>query len=216
MPVIPVPALSAVVLCGGRSQRMGQDKAGIELDGKSLLQLTCDSIPVAPDDIVVVGAPNQSLPALDSKISVVRDTSPFPGPLPALLTGMRWLRNDLSHDDPQSTVWVTGCDTPFVTTDLIRDLHYRLIQSSADAITLTENGRRNPLLAIYQLRVTNTLEQAIDRGVNRATEFLGLLNVLERPANELRTPKSGARATTNLNTPEELEAVKDLAQSQLR
>lgn len=213
------PALSAIVLCGGRSARMGKDKANVQLDGQALLQHTCDSIGQITDNIVVVAAPDQTLPRLTAKVVVVRDLSPFPGPLPAMLSGFQRLQMTADGRDPESCVWMSGCDTPFITAEIISNLHRQLIQSPADVVTLTEGNRRNPLLAVYRLRVASKLQQAIESDVRRATQFLNSLDVLEYPVDGLAThggtthgslPSKDARVspTTNLNTPEDLDAAR--------
>ncbi|HRC61654.1 MAG TPA: NTP transferase domain-containing protein, partial [Dehalococcoidia bacterium] len=61
-----MPRTAAIVLAGGRSRRMGRDKAALVLRGRSLLQRALDAVGAVVDEIVVVGAPGRALPEVRS------------------------------------------------------------------------------------------------------------------------------------------------------
>ena len=79
-------SLAAVILCGGRSRRMGTDKAGLTFGEESLLHRVCRLTLGAANPVVVVAAPDQKLPALPDDVHLVRDLFPGEGPVGGVLT----------------------------------------------------------------------------------------------------------------------------------
>lgn len=197
--------LAAIVLCGGRSSRMGRDKASLRIGEKSFLQHTCDAVSKLANQIVVVAAADQQVDDCGGKVIVVRDDIAYPGPLPALHRGIDALRIHLQDDTiSQTSVWVTGCDTPFVTAEIITQLWQHQQKQSADVATLTEGGQDNPLLAVYKLSALQTLEPFIASGHRRATEYLNTLKVTKLAVETIATDQQAPAATTNLNTQTDL------------
>jgi molybdopterin-guanine dinucleotide biosynthesis protein A len=85
----------AIVLAGGRSSRMGRDKAVVVLDGAAMIERVLTAIEEALGvgaKTIVLAARGQTLPP--SKARVLRDESPFAGPLVALATGLEVARED--------------------------------------------------------------------------------------------------------------------------
>lgn len=99
-----ISGVTGVVLAGGASRRMGQDKALLVWQGQTLLSRTVDCLSSLCDEIIVVG------PERDVQLApcarVVADILPNSGPLGGLYTGMREARN--------SVVLALACDLPHV------------------------------------------------------------------------------------------------------
>src|SRR3954471_20287396 len=87
----PVMGRGALILCGGKSSRMGRDKATLQFGPELMLQrvVRLMSDVVGPAEITVVAAPNQSLPELPAAVRVARDNREFRGPIEGLATGLR-------------------------------------------------------------------------------------------------------------------------------
>ena len=68
--------LTGIVLAGGRSRRMGEDKASLMLDGVSLLQRCVDRLASVADELVLVGAPGRALPSVAPPSSQAPPGSP--------------------------------------------------------------------------------------------------------------------------------------------
>src|SRR3954471_21362428 len=83
----------AVILCGGKSSRMGQDKAALPFGPETMLQRVARLISevVDPKNLVVVAEADQSLPVLPVGVTVAHDSRQFRGPLEGLATGLRAL-----------------------------------------------------------------------------------------------------------------------------
>src|SRR5687768_11630401 len=100
----------AIILCGGKSSRMGQDKANLPFGPEKMLQRVVRLISevVNPKNLVVVAAPDQSLPALPVDVAVAYDSRRYRGPLEGLATGLRAL------EDHVDAIYATGCDVPLL------------------------------------------------------------------------------------------------------
>ena len=77
----------AIILCGGKSSRLGTDKSQLAFGPESLLERTVRIIGdvVEAQDIIVVASPTQHLPNVAHH--VVRDERPYSGPLAAMMSG---------------------------------------------------------------------------------------------------------------------------------
>jgi molybdopterin-guanine dinucleotide biosynthesis protein A len=128
---------SAVVLAGGTAARMGgADKAGIELDGRTLLQHALDAV-VDAVEVVVVGDPVPT----DVPATFVREDPSYGGPAAALLTGLGALL------EAAPTVVVLAVDMPRVTPHTLHRL--RLATAGHDGSALVDaTGRRQLAMAL--------------------------------------------------------------------
>ncbi|MCR9202632.1 MAG: molybdenum cofactor guanylyltransferase [Planctomycetaceae bacterium] len=195
------PSLAAVVLCGGRSMRMGADKAMVQLAGRTLLQHVVDRAAQACSQIVVVAAAEQTLPALPASVHVICDDVPDAGPLAGLLTGMRWLQRQSAA---VSGIWLTGCDTPLVDADVVLRVASRL--GEADAVAIECEGHTNPLLAVYRPSLLAALELQFAQGERSLSRCLNRLKARSVRAIDV----ASVSQLINVNTPEVLARVADL------
>ncbi len=148
--------MNSIILTGGNSSRMGQDKCPMALNGKTLLQRTMDRINTLCEEIILVmgqGAvsPYSELPA---NVKIVNDFSKGKGPLMGIYSGLKASRDDYSI--------VVGCDMPFLNTTL---LQYMVdLSPHFDIVTLTVNGLPEPLHTIYSRRCTDIIEEMMKEG----------------------------------------------------
>jgi molybdopterin-guanine dinucleotide biosynthesis protein A len=110
---VTLPA-SAVVLAGGASRRLGQDKRGIRFgSAPTLLDQTVGRLATLSDDVVVVCSPLTPI-AVPPTGRVVADESPGSGPLGGIVAGLRAVRGE--------RVAVVACDLPFLSTSVLRTM----------------------------------------------------------------------------------------------
>lgn len=139
----PLPDVAAIVLCGGRSSRMGRPKAWLPFGhGEVMLQRVVRLVGEAAWPIVVVAAPGQELPPLPDSAQVVRDEVADRGPLQGLAAGLAAL--------PDSTefAYATATDVPFLEPLWIRLLRDRI--GDADLAIPLVGGYHQPLSALYR------------------------------------------------------------------
>ncbi|HEX2475019.1 MAG TPA: molybdenum cofactor guanylyltransferase, partial [Lacipirellulaceae bacterium] len=137
----------AIILCGGKSSRMGRDKATLPFGPELMLQRVVRLVGevVAFENMVVVAAPNQLLPALPAGVSTVRDVQEYRGPLAGLATGLRALA------DRVDAAYVTSCDVPL----LIPAFSERMFDllGDFDIAVPIDAQHHHPLAAVYRSSV---------------------------------------------------------------
>ncbi len=138
------------VLCGGRSRRMGRDKAWLPFGGERLLQRAARIVAgaVGAGRVVVVARPGQTLPALSGDITVLRDDVRDQGPLGGLVPALR--------EDDDAPCFVTSCDAPLLRAEVI-DLLFAAL-GDADVAVAEAAGYVHPLCAVYRPRVRPLIE----------------------------------------------------------
>src|SRR5262249_61922136 len=108
--------VGGIVLCGGRSSRMGRPKAWLPFDGEPMLVRVVRRLGEAVSPLVVVAAPGQDVPPLPADVTVVRDEVAGRGPLQGLQAGLEALRGGAEAAD------LSSCDVPFLRPAFVRPL----------------------------------------------------------------------------------------------
>jgi molybdopterin-guanine dinucleotide biosynthesis protein A len=141
----PVPERrAAIVLAGGRSQRMGSPKATLEWHGSTLLRRAVGIVGrVVDGPIVVVRAAGQELPSLPPDVEVVEDERDGRGPLQGIASGLARI------GDRAAVVYVTGVDMPRLHPALIEHV-LRSLRAGDDVALPHVGGFAQPLAAAYR------------------------------------------------------------------
>lgn len=145
------PVFDAIVLAGGRSSRLGGvPKAGLVLEGRTLLQRTSAALRGARQ-LTVVGP--EPAAAVGAEGHYVREDPPFTGPAAAVVAGL------LADTGPRAP-WcaVVACDMPRVA-DLLRVLLAEARAGAELSLVAVDDGREQPLAALYR---TEDLRTAVD------------------------------------------------------
>jgi molybdopterin-guanine dinucleotide biosynthesis protein A len=200
-----VAAIGGIVLAGGRSTRMGRDKASLEWHGRPLVVHVCEQVAAAVDGpVVVVAAAGQSLPALPARVEIAEDLVADRGPLEGLRSGLTALaaRAELA--------FVTSVDAPHLRPELIHALVGRL--EDADAAMPVTDGLAHPLTAVYRTSLVGLVAELLDVGERRArvvgersrTVFVSRDALLSDSA--LRAVDPELRSLSDVDTPADLDA----------
>lgn len=196
--------VTAVVLAGGRSLRMGVDKTLLPLDGRALVARVCDAVgEICASTIVVTNRPEALADVpLPPAVRVLRDEVAYQGPLGGLVTAMA----AADHE------WVlaVAADMPHLEPEIVRTLWE--LRDGADAVVPTTPEGHEPLLALY--RVAACLPPArdlLESGRRRLVAFFSKVKVVEVPADALRAADPDLRSLVNVNTPQELADSRDVA-----
>ena len=184
-------SVSAAIMAGGRSKRMGQDKAWIELDGEPLIKRVADVLAQVADEVIVVA--NEPRYA-SLGLRVVKDRYPNGGALGGIATGV----GAAAHD----TVLVAACDMPFLSPAVWQLLLGHA--SEGDVVIPRIGGEYETLHALYTKACLPHMARALAEDRLRVIAFFDQVRVLAIDEPELRAVDPGLRSFTNVNTPEEL------------
>lgn len=146
----------AIILCGGRSSRLGSDKALLPFGNETMLQRIVGTVAsvVEPRSVIVIASPDQQLPPL--AVPVARDETPYQGPLHALTRGFTSLPTGVE------AVFVTGCDAPLLQPAVMEWLFNEL--GDFDAAIPFDGERFHPLCAIYRRSIVETINRLLAEG----------------------------------------------------
>jgi molybdopterin-guanine dinucleotide biosynthesis protein A len=179
-------AEAGFVLAGGRSSRMGRDKALLECNGSRLIGRVAEVVAAAAGVVAIIGDP-----AKYGKFGYPVHPDVFVGCGP--LAGIHAALKATSAD------WnlVVACDMPDVNAAFLRELLRRAEERAADCLVPAgASGRLEPLCAVYHRRALPTIERSLDNGIRKVVDGLAGLRI-----EVLRLDRAGP--FRNVNTPEE-------------
>ncbi|MEP6755471.1 MAG: molybdenum cofactor guanylyltransferase [Chthonomonadales bacterium] len=188
----------AILLAGGKSQRMGEDKTRLLVDGQSILVRTitklqgfADRIIIVADDISRISNPVGVTPEPE----IVIDRFPDTGPLGGIITGMQAL-GDGSH-------LVVACDMPGLNIGVLELLLQR-VSANFDAVVPTTGGNAEPLCAVYNSTCLPLLLDYLASGGRSVHKALSKLNTVYIDESTWGPVDPTGNCFTNLNKPEDL------------
>ena len=188
--------LGCVVLAGGKSSRMGQDKALLSYQGGSFLERICQTLDDFTDKYIARGPYEVSPKGLDEEWKIIGDHFPEKGP-------MGGLEAALSSCESKA-LFVTTCDMPLLQKSLV-DAICREYSDDLDALVVqTTNGRIHPLCGVYHTRVLPVIRQMLEKDNCR---LMGLLDQLQ--VCYLQLDDKMAKQVTNVNTREDLQKLEE-------
>ncbi|MDH4140378.1 MAG: formate dehydrogenase accessory sulfurtransferase FdhD [Coriobacteriia bacterium] len=196
--------LTAAVLAGGRSLRMGVDKTLLDVEGKPLVARVVAAVQsVCAHTLVVTNRPEMLEDVgLPVDVPVTTDEVAYQGPLGGLVTAM-----GVAEDE-----WVlaVAADMPWLEPELIRALWDA--RDAADVVLPVSERGPEPLLALYRSEAClPAARAALSSGRRRLVAIFGGLRVIEVPVADLREADPELRSLVNVNTPEELAEVREHA-----
>lgn len=197
-PFGPLPA-SGVVLAGGRASRFGGDKLATTIGGRTLLAHTVAAVGEVCREVVVVlgaGAPEPAELA-GTAVRVVRDASPYPGPLVAFLGGLEVAREPL--------VVLVGGDMPALRSSFLRCLLAALLRSDVDAVLPVRRGRPIPMPSAVRLGATLPVARHVVASGERSLRGLfASLRTFELPEADWRPFDPEASSLLDVDRPGDL------------
>ena len=159
--------VGGIVLCGGRSTRMGSPKAWLPVGDEVLLQRTVRVVGAVGSPVVVVAAVGQTVPTLPAGVLVVRDEVEGNGPLAGLAAGLAAL------DGQADAAYLSACDVPLLSEAFVR----RMVELSDGAACVPEvDGRVHPLAGVYAVSLLPVVRDRLAAGALRMTDFLAAVD----------------------------------------
>jgi len=201
------PRYAAMIMAGGKSTRLGRDKASETLLGRPLLQHVIDRVSALVEEIIVVSAPGQSLPPVSTSVPlrVAEDLYPDCGPLGGIFTGL--------HATEAERCLAVACDMPLLSEALLREL---LRRSPACDVVMPVLAFPEPLHAVYGRACIEPIRERLDAGQLKITNFLGAVNVCYMKEDECRRFDPDLRSFSNTNTEDDLNRARELLATEER
>ena len=190
-----------IVLCGGKSTRMGMSKALLPFGDETMLQRVVRLLSEVVPRIVIVAAADQELPALPPVI-VTRDERDGRGPLEGLRAGLKALPADVER------AYVTSCDVPLLVPAFARQMLD--LSRGYDAAVMEIEGFTHPLSAVYAQTTLAPIEGLLAQDRLRPAFLFDLVKTRRVRPDEI-TADPDLRTLRNLNTREDYErALEDI------
>jgi molybdenum cofactor guanylyltransferase len=186
-----MPEIAAFVLAGGRSSRMGRDKAFLELQGRTLLERALAIAHSISDNVRIVGQRDK----FGAYGPVVEDVYPGQGPLAGIHAALTTSQVELN--------FIIALDTPFLDA---RFAIYLVEQARLSGATVTVPrvaGQAQPLCAVYRREFAAVAERALRQEKNNIVPLFDTVTTREIDDAELGELAYDPRMFDNLNTPEE-------------
>jgi len=182
------------VLAGGKSSRMGRDKALLELDGEPMVARAAHIAEPHVSSVAIVAPAGRYA---ELKLPILPDCWPGAGPLGGIATALSATRSDWNL--------IVGCDLPYLTSEWLAWFIPCAMNSAAQVVVPESRRGLEPLAALYHRACATALTAALERGVRRVTEALAEILVERVRAAEWQGIDPSGRLFDNMNTPEDYE-----------
>lgn len=186
-----------VVLCGGRSTRMGSSKAMLPFGRETMLQRVVRLLGSVVSPIVVVAAPEQELPSLPPSVYVTRDEQEGRGPLEGLRAGLKALPVEID------AAYVTSCDVPLLVPAFVTRVVELL--GDHDIAVMEMDGFTHPLSAVYRRRTLPHIETLLSADRLRVSLLFEAVKTRRLQMADVASADPQFLTLRNLNTPQDYE-----------
>ena len=187
--------MNAVILAGGKSSRMGTNKAFLKLKGKTFIELQIELLREMFDDIFISAVTSLEYEYLN--LPIFKDVYPGKGPLGGIYTSL--INSDSFH------IFMLACDMPFVGLELIKYL--KDLTKEFDVVIPKSERGLEPLHAFYSKNCIDPIKRELDDDNLRITSFFPHVNVKIVELDNLATSASFHNSIKNLNTRDEYEGI---------
>lgn len=187
-------SLSAYILCGGKSSRMGEEKGLVEFRGKTFVQWILDAVSAFVSEPVLV---TQNSAYRQFGLELIPDRIADQGPVGGIFTA-------LSHSTTAQAM-ILSCDIPKISLEAL-DLLITESRSCPEKITFLSDGKNDyPLIAVYPKSCLPAFAEAVAENrlkLRRLVETLSHQRIVIQPEDVSRLQ--------NINTKTELISLSNL------
>jgi len=186
----------AVILTGGKSRRMGKDKAELIIEGRSLLERTAECLKEYFDPVFI--SVRDSRDKLPSGCPAITDRFPGSGP-------MAGLDSAFALTDAQC-IFLCAVDLPFMDGKAAYEMT-KLLKDNDACVIKRENGHIEPLFAVYSKSCHKTAEELLKAGDNKMSHLLDQCKTVYVTLEDVGADEE---LLTNVNTPDEFAKALEL------
>ncbi|WP_409303314.1 molybdenum cofactor guanylyltransferase [Peribacillus sp. SCS-155] len=196
--------VTGLLLAGGKSSRMGRNKALLEMAEGLNIQNIASQLKRAAGSVLLITNTPGTYSFLE--LPIIEDIYPGRGPLAGLHAGLSAATTE--------AVIVAACDMPFVTAEIMKKMFENL--EDADAVVPEIDGRVQPLFAVYRKTCLPHLISCLEDNQLKMTHFLNNIKVARMSEKDflqgLKNPEFLPYVFYNMNSPEEYEEAREIEQ----
>jgi molybdopterin-guanine dinucleotide biosynthesis protein A len=198
----PIPAISAIILAGGQSIRLGEDKSLLLLAGEPLLARVVRLLSVLSDDLLVITNDASRYESLVLPARLLPDERPGVGVLMGLYSGLKAARH--------AQALAVACDMPFLNLSLLR--YMVPLAEGYDVVVPHADGFLEPLHALYGRGCLPAMRRALERGRRQIVSFFDEVRVRRVEQAEVDRFDPQHLSFVNVNTAQDWTRVQALLQ----
>ena len=161
------------VLAGGKSQRFGEDKSQVKLNGKLLINYILSEIEDEFKEILIV-TNNQIAFQKSKKISTIKDFKKGQGPLGGVLSAMKWAKEKNSDYKWISTFPV---DTPFFKKEILKKFLSEINIEESKLFFIKSNNTRHNIFGMWSIDLMKKLEEDLNKGHKKVETWANSIGV---------------------------------------
>lgn len=185
--------MTAIILVGGKSRRMGFNKAFLKYGNTTFIEHQIKRLSKIFNEIIL--STNDAGIYAHLNLPIVSDVIPEKGPLSGICAGL--VRATSSH------AFVIACDMPFIQEKVIMYLKEQI--DSYDVVVPKTSRGLEPLHAFYSKNCIQPMYRCLNEGRLRIIDFFPEVKVRIVDEQEFKELNQPAQSLINLNTPEEYE-----------
>jgi molybdopterin-guanine dinucleotide biosynthesis protein A len=194
--------MTSIILAGGKSSRLGRNKALQVIDGRSLIQWVVDGLSIFSTEIIIVTASGETIPCYSTvEIKTVADIYPEKGPLVGIYSGL--------ISSSSSRAVAVGCDTPFLSVSLLR--YMTQIHSVYDVVVPRIKNKLEPLCAVYSENCSNPIQRLLEQDELRIDRLFTMIKVKYIEEDEVNRYDPEHLSFFNINSQADLDKARKLA-----
>jgi molybdopterin-guanine dinucleotide biosynthesis protein A len=194
--------MTAIILAGGKSSRLGRSKALQVIEGKNLIQWVIDRLATLSTEIIIATAHGEATPCSSAiKTKTVADTYPGKGPLMGIYSGLM--------ASSSSRAIVVSCDTPFLSVSLLE--YMARICSIFDVVVPRIKNNLEPLCAVYSKNCLIPIRGLLEQDERRIRKLYSMVKVKYVEEDEINKFDPEHLSFFNINSQADLDKARKLA-----
>jgi molybdopterin-guanine dinucleotide biosynthesis protein A len=194
--------MTSIILAGGKSSRIGRNKALQVIESKSLIQWVVDRLVIISTEIIIATAHGEAIPCSSAvRIKTAADIYPGKGPLVGIYSGL--------IASSSSRAIVVGCDTAFLSVGLLE--YMTQICSTFDVVIPRIKNELEPLCAVYSKNCLAPIQDLLEQDELRIRKLFSMVKVKYVEEDEINRFDPKHLSFFNINTQDDLERARKLA-----
>jgi len=190
--------VGGIILCGGKSERMGQPKLSLPFGDELMLQRVVRILAEIVCPIIVVAAGDQQLPELPTEVQIAYDEVNHLGPLGGMSAGLDVLEGQAD------AAFISGCDTPLLQPTFVQFMIDSL--ESYELAVPREENFFHPLAAVYRVHLQQKIKDLVATNRMRPLFLIEESHSNRVDVQQLRTVDPELNSLKNINNQDDYQS----------